>query len=173
MGCGASQDEDAPKAIKVTKTSARSKEGLNVKDFSMKGLTSGCHTRNPGSIAGQQFIVEDCSNCDIFLLDHVAAVNIDNCTNIRIVIGACESSVFIRDCNDCVLIAVTQQLRTRNCNNLGMLLCTTTGPILETSKKVRLGCFTFDYFGLADNLKSAGKYIACCIFNCLYLLCIN
>ena len=124
----------------------------------MKGLTVGCHTRNPGSISGQQFNIEDCSNCDIFLLDHIAALNIDHCNNVRIVIGACETSIFIRDCNDCVLIAATQQLRTRNCNNLGMLLCTTTGPILENSKKVRLGCFTYDYFGLADNLKAAGIF---------------
>jgi protein XRP2 len=156
MGCSSSKEQERPKAIVVKKTPAPSKVGLKLEDFYFKHLQEGCHIRQPGSIQGQQFIIEDCSNCDIFLLDHIAAVNIDNCTNVRIVIGACETSIFIRDCIDCVVIAATQQLRTRNCTNLGVLLCTTTGPIIESSKRVRIGCFTYDYFGFTDNLQAAG-----------------
>lgn len=47
--------------------------------------------REPGSIGGQQFIVEECSECDVYLLDHTAALNIDLCTDCRIFTGPCES----------------------------------------------------------------------------------
>lgn len=36
------------------------------------------------SINGQQFIIEECENCTIYLLDHSATVSIDECKNCRV-----------------------------------------------------------------------------------------
>lgn len=47
--------------------------------------------REPGGIGGQQFIVEECAECEVFLLDHTAALTIDACTDCRIFTGPCES----------------------------------------------------------------------------------
>lgn len=47
--------------------------------------------REPGSIGGQQFIVDECTSCDAYLLDHTAALTIDACTDCRIFTGPCES----------------------------------------------------------------------------------
>ena len=47
--------------------------------------------KEPGSIGGQQFIVEECSECDVYLLDHTAALAIDVCVDCRIFAGPCES----------------------------------------------------------------------------------
>ena len=35
--------------------------------------------KRPGQVAGQQFIIEDCDDCDIFVLDHSATVSVDQC----------------------------------------------------------------------------------------------
>lgn len=50
--------------------------------------------REPGGIGGQQFIVEECSECEVYLLDHTAALTIDLCTDCRIFAGPCESRYF-------------------------------------------------------------------------------
>ena len=49
------------------------------------------YVREPGSIGGQQFMVEECSDCDVYLLDNTAALTIDVCTDCRIFTGPCES----------------------------------------------------------------------------------
>ena len=43
--------------------------------------------KRPGSIDGQQFVIQNCKNSKIFLLDHLAAVTIDDCVGCQIVIG--------------------------------------------------------------------------------------
>ena len=43
-----------------------------------------------------------------------AQVTIDDAKKCEIVIGPCEDSLFVRDCEDCVVHAVCRQLRTRN-----------------------------------------------------------
>jgi hypothetical protein len=102
--------------------------------------------RRPGSVAGAQFIISDCDDCDIYVLDHTSTVSVDRCTNCRIYLGPCDSSTFIRDCNDCTFVLATRQLRTRNCKNNDMLLFCGTEPVIEKTKKLRLGCFTSAYF---------------------------
>ena len=43
-----------------------------------------------------------------------ATVTVDLCKRCRICIGPCESSVFLRDCEDIQIVVACQQLRTRN-----------------------------------------------------------
>jgi protein XRP2 len=52
-------------------------------------------------VAGQQFIIDACVDCDIYIFDQNAAITVDDCKNCRIFIGPCDSSVFIRDCYNC------------------------------------------------------------------------
>eukprot|EP00752_Nemacystus_decipiens_P013079 g11568.t1 len=66
---------------------------LNPRDFTFTGKQKEVLVREPGGIGGQQFIVEECSECEVFLLDHTAALTIDVCTDCRIFTGPCESSL--------------------------------------------------------------------------------
>ncbi|CAN0462827.1 unnamed protein product, partial [Scytosiphon promiscuus] len=52
--------------------------------------------KEPGCIGGQQFIVEECSGSEVYLLDHTAALTIDVCVDCRIFAGPCESRYTIR-----------------------------------------------------------------------------
>jgi hypothetical protein len=49
--------------------------------------------KEPGQINGQMFIIEDCEDCDIYVCDYTAQVQIDFCKNCRIFVGPSESSV--------------------------------------------------------------------------------
>ena len=100
----------------VSECSARPK--LNVADFMMSKRRGEVLLKLPGELNGQQFIIEECEDCDIFLLDWSATVTIDLCRRCRIFVGPCESSVFLRDCEDIKAVIACQQLRTRDVHRL-------------------------------------------------------
>ncbi|CAM9794392.1 unnamed protein product, partial [Choristocarpus tenellus] len=104
--------------------------------------------RDPGRIAGQQFIVEECSDCDVYLFDHSAALTMDYCSNCRLITGPCESSLFVRNCKDCTVVTACQQFRTRDCSDCTFFLHCTTQPVVESSNRLRFGCYTLSYFRL-------------------------
>lgn len=129
---------------------------LNPADFRASGLSAGAvFVRRPGSVRGQQFVIEDCTDCDIYVLDHSAAVNIDACVGCRIVLGPCESSVFVRDCRGCSLVLAAQQLRTRDCHDCQLLLHCSTQPIIESSSGLQLGCYAYHYPELRAQFEAA------------------
>lgn len=130
---------------------------LDPKDFILSGLHDVTVVREPGSIAGQQFLIEECDGCDIYLLDNSAQVTVDLATNCRIFVGPCEGSVFLRDCAGCSVIVACQQFRTRDCRDISVLAHVSAGqPIVESSSGVRFGCYRAAYFSLREQFASAG-----------------
>lgn len=121
----------------------------------MCGVQNETVVRAPGQLQGQQFVMDGCDNCDIFLLDHSAQVMVDYCTNCRIFIAPCESSVFLRNCTGCKFVIACQQLRTRDCEDNDVLLFCQTQPSIETTTKLRLGCFQAAYFALGGQFADA------------------
>lgn len=93
-------------------------EGLSIEDFSCVNQQGVSFIKHSGEIMGQQFIVECCDSSNIFLLDHIASITIDSCKSCFIVTGPVSSSLFLRDCKNCTLITVCQQIRLRNCVNI-------------------------------------------------------
>eukprot|EP00899_Mesostigma_viride_P001424 jgi/Mesvir1/11282/Mv01076-RA.1 len=127
-------------------------EKLDPKDFTFSKLVKQTKIKEPGSINGQSFIIEDCEDCDLYLLDACAQVTIDNCINCRIFIGPVESSIFIRGCKGCKCAFVCRQFRTRDCKEVDMLLFCTTRPVIEASSGMRFGCFDVNYRGIQEHL---------------------
>jgi len=80
---------------------------------------------------------------------------VDVCKSCRIFIGPCESSVSIRNCDDCTLVVACQQYRIRDCKNLKTLLYVGGDPALETSEGSEFGCFQYSYFTLAEQFAKA------------------
>lgn len=122
-------------------------------------LKGGLHIKKPGSINGQQFIIDSCEDCDLYVLDHTAQVTIDDCTNCRIFIGPTDASIFIRDCTNCKCAFVCRQFRTRDIQNVDISLHCATRPVIETSKDLRFGCYDFNYTGLGDHLKACSMSV--------------
>jgi protein XRP2 len=121
MGCVNSKSEDAPQytfagggrvdgGIIVGSSAAFAKD-LDPKAFVCTNRTGEAFVKAPGTVNGQQFVIADCADCDIFICDHCEMVTIDRCTNCRIFIGPCESSIFVRNCQDTKLVAACRQFR--------------------------------------------------------------
>ena len=112
---------------------------LDIKDYMFSKRSGETLVKLPGAVGGQQFIIEECDDCDIFLLDWSAAVTIDRCKRCRLFIGPCESSVFVRNCEDIRAVVACQQFRTRDVHKLDVLLLSPSQPSIEATTEVPTG----------------------------------
>ncbi|XP_017335897.1 protein XRP2 [Ictalurus punctatus] len=135
------------------------RDKVDPKDFTLSGLKDATVGRLPGTLNGQQFIIQECENCNIYVFDHSAAVNVDDCVNCRIVLGPVRGSVFFRNCRDVKCVVACQQFRTRDCKKMDVFLCCATQPIVESSTGMKFGCFQYYYPELAFHFKDAGLSI--------------
>jgi protein XRP2 len=160
MGCGLTKSRSGQKKKllenkKKPKTIADKKK-LNPKDYVFSKKIGEVLVRPEGSIDGEQFNIEECKDCDIFLFDVIATAFIDYCENCRIFVGPIESSIFVRNCKGCNFIIACQQFRCRDCEDCRLSLLSTTEPIIETSTEMQFACFDFFYFSLREQLTQAG-----------------
>ncbi|CAJ1332898.1 unnamed protein product [Effrenium voratum] len=89
--------------------------------------------RKPGSLHGQQVNLEALEDCQVFICDTSAQVFMDYCSKSCVLLGPCQSSASIRNCEDCTVWCAAQQLRTRDCKRCTFYLYTKTAPIIESS----------------------------------------
>lgn len=135
------------------------REKVDPKDYMFSGLKNETVGRLPGKVAGQQFLIQDCESCNIYIFDHSATITIDDCTNCIIFLGPVKGSVFFRNCRDCKCALACQQFRVRDCRKLEVFLCCATQPIIESSTNIKFGCFQWYYPELAFQFKDAGLSI--------------
>jgi protein XRP2 len=151
MGLSCSSKSKPPKESQQPKSTAapvKVKKKLDPKDYVLSQLTGEAITKRSGSIGGEQFNIENCTDCDIFLCDTIATIFVDDCVSCRIFVGPVESSIFLRNCKDCNFVIACQQFRCRDCTNCNVGLMSNTEPVIETSSQMKFACFDFFYFGL-------------------------
>lgn len=146
--------EEAPKQYSWDK-----RPKVDPKDFMLTGLKDATVGRMPGKLNGQQFVIQECENCNIFVFDHSATITIDDCVNCRIMLGPVKGSVFFRDCKDIKCVVACQQFRTRDCKKMDVFLCCATQPIIESSTGMKFACYQYYYPDLAFHFKDAGLSI--------------
>lgn len=111
--------------------------------------------KTPGSVEGQMFTISNCSGTNMALCDHSEQVHVDNLKNCRVMIGACASSIFIRNCEDCVFYCCSQQLRLRECFWCTFYVFSIAEVHIEMSNHVQFGPFIGGYPEHGNNLRSA------------------
>eukprot|EP00039_Didymoeca_costata_P001161 m.50287 g.50287 ORF g.50287 m.50287 type:complete len:350 (-) comp10658_c0_seq3:2130-3179(-) len=154
MGCVESSeasDTEEPKQYSWDKRAP-----VDPANYSFKNLEGQTVGKKSGEINGEQFVIENCKNCNIFVQDCTAIVNVDDCENCTIFLGPVKGSVFVRDCSNCKIIVACQQFRSRDCKNVEILLCCHTLPIIEASSDMKFGCFRCSYMQLAGQFSLAG-----------------
>lgn len=109
----------------------------------------------PGSIEGQMFDIADCSNSTLLVLDQSEQVQIDQLTNCRVFIAACASSIFIRNCKDCVFYTCCRQLRLREVTDSKFYIYSMSEVHIEFSKGLQFAPFNGGYPDHAKHLASA------------------
>jgi len=155
MGCIASKDDES-QPVEQPKFSWDRDDLPDPKDYTIANQNDTECGRKPGTINGQQFIIENCVNTKIYLFDYSAMVTVDNCENCVLIIGPCKGSVFLRNCKNCQVLVACQQLRTRDCRKIDLHLLCATQPIIESSASVKFGCFQLYYPELIAQFEKSG-----------------
>ena len=60
---------------------------VDTNNFIIRNFSNEDLCRLTGAVNGQQLVIQNCSNCMIFILDHIDSINIDDCANCKIVLG--------------------------------------------------------------------------------------
>lgn len=116
--------------------------------------------RLPGSIDGQMYDIGDCENSTLAVLDHSEQVQIDQCKGCRILIAACASSIFIRNCENCVFYTCCRQLRLRDVVNCKFYIYSMAEVHIEFSKGLQFAPFNGGYPDHEKHLKAANLDIS-------------
>ncbi|PVD18245.1 hypothetical protein C0Q70_21771 [Pomacea canaliculata] len=143
------QDE-APKVYSWDK-----KDRSKAQDFIIENHKGEILGRMPGTVDGQQLVIQNCQECNIYVFDYSATVSIDDCTNCNIILGPVKQSVFVRDSHECRLVVACQQFRARDCRHIDSFLLCETQPVIESSSKMRFASFKFNYPELESHLKAS------------------
>lgn len=91
----------------------------------------------------------------MYMHDYHKQCFVDKCTNCVIIMGPCETSTFVRDCKDCILVLTCQQLRMRDCVNCEIMLYSHTDPVVEACSEIRFRNHEYAYPELLSQMNSA------------------
>lgn len=111
--------------------------------------------KKPGDIDGQMFDIGDCENSTLVIMDNCEQVQIDQVKNCRIFIGACASSIFIRNCENCVFYTSCRQLRLREVVNSTFYIYSMSEVHIEYSNALQFAPFNGGYPEHEKHLRSA------------------
>ena len=109
-----------------------------------------------GDLKGHVLKITDCENVTIVLMDYISQLSIDGCRSVKMFIPACEGSIIVKKCNDCVLYSCCQRLILKECSNSSFFTFSTSEIQIEFSSKCRFGPFCGGYFEHTKHLKKAG-----------------
>eukprot|EP00602_Paraphysomonas_sp_CaronLab_P009657 CAMPEP_0185023132 /NCGR_PEP_ID=MMETSP1103-20130426/5826_1 /TAXON_ID=36769 /ORGANISM="Paraphysomonas bandaiensis, Strain Caron Lab Isolate" /LENGTH=472 /DNA_ID=CAMNT_0027555569 /DNA_START=99 /DNA_END=1517 /DNA_ORIENTATION=+ len=111
--------------------------------------------KEPGSIDGQMFDIADCEGSTMVLMDQCEQVQIDEVHKCRVFIGACTSSIFIRNCSNCVFYTCCRQLRLRDCTDCKFFIYSMAEVHIEYSNRLAFGPFNGGYPDHAKHMAAA------------------
>ena len=114
-------------------------------DYRFENKSEETLTREPGQIAPYDFAINTLDKCVVYLMDKIAQVTVDKVTNSRLHFGPVEGSIFLRDCENCVVTVCCGQFRCKNCTNLYIFLYSDSDPSIEYSSGLVFGPYNFSY----------------------------
>lgn len=144
---------------------APAKKVIDRSIFVQKNKTDETIVRVPGQINGNQFLANTLTNCKVIVHDFCDSMTLDNCKNCDFVLAAVRGSIFARKCENCRFMMVCGQFRCRECFNCDFYMQVKTGPVIESSNNLRIGCGLVAYPELLEHMKKAKLENATNIWN--------
>ncbi|OHT10383.1 protein XRP2-like [Tritrichomonas foetus] len=108
-----------------------------------------------GDLCGNPFNASQLTNCTVIIEDYCDSMNIDKCENTKFILSSIRGSIFVRTCISCQFIMVCGQFRCVDCKECDFLLFSKTGPVVESSTKIRIGCGFIGHETLIEDMTNA------------------
>jgi protein XRP2 len=71
------------------------RNAVNLKDYTVENIEDGEVLKMPGTVNGQQFVIQNCKNTCIYIFDHANTVTVDDCINCKIILAAVKGRYFV------------------------------------------------------------------------------
>ncbi|KAJ4429815.1 tubulin-specific chaperone C [Periplaneta americana] len=108
------------------------------------------------TICKKDVILSNLVGCTIKLTGPPGTLHITSLRNCRVMCGPVATSVFIDDCEDCILVLACQQLRIHNTKHCDFYLHVTSRAIIEDSTQVGFAPYNWKYENMEQHFKIAG-----------------
>jgi len=112
--------------------------------------------RKPGSLDKREAYIEEVEDSEVYICEPTAQAFVDDCKRSLVLLGPCESSAFVRNCEDCTFWLAVQQLRTRDCRRCTFYLYSKTEPIIEASDELSFAPWAAAYPKCTAQFAEAG-----------------
>ncbi len=139
----------------ATKAQWRDYMMLNYYSFTNKKNEVSPLIKYSGDVSGQNFNISNCEGCTLVVMDNTEQVQIDDVKKCRIFIGACASSIFIRNCTECVFYVCCRQLRLREVQKTDLYVYSMSEVHIELSNDLRFAPFSGGYPNHLTHLKNS------------------
>lgn len=133
-----------------------SKPALAREQYAIENVSGETIVRDSSTLNGQQFVVKSVRDANIQLLGRMSCVSVDLCSDTFLIVGPTSGSVFLRNCAECIVLVVSQQLRLRDCRDMTLLVLCATQPIIEASESIRFGCLQLTFDRMQALMSDAG-----------------
>lgn len=101
------------------------------------------------------FDIADCDGSTMVIMDYCEQVQVDQVNNCRVFVGACASSIFIRNCSNSTFYTCCRQLRLRDCVNCKFYIYSMSEVHIELSRDLLFAPFNGGYPDHATHLAKA------------------
>ena len=133
------------------------------KYYSFTGLVGPSATpaiKSPGEVRGQVFEMNRCRDISLVVMDYCELAAIEQLTSCRVFIGACVTTVSIRQCTDCTFFVCCRQIRLRNSSNCAIYSFASSEMHMEQSEGIRVAPFRGGYPEHSLHLRAASIDLA-------------
>jgi len=128
----------------------------NLNDFTLKDkrdLKEKLIITKEEVINKNNLIIENISNCEIYILHSFKACYMKNVINTRLYIGSVGGGTHITNCKDSLLYLTTHQLRIHHTQDTKFFIIANSNPIIEDCSKLVFYPLKIKYCGYEENLE--------------------
>lgn len=114
---------------------------------------------SPVSAEFAQLFIQNVKSSVISLLFLSGSVRIENCEHSQVLLGPCQTSVYLESCHHCTIYAACHQLRIHNCKHVILYVLCQSHPIIEDCQEMIFAPYPQslppDYTTLSEDLVKA------------------
>lgn len=99
--------------------------------------------------------IQNCTDCQVYLLDHSSEVEVIDCVNCTIFIGPVDGPAIFEGCSNCQVAVASQQFQAKGCHDCSFGLYSATGPTLSQCKGICISPWCGSYSHLDAHFQSA------------------
>lgn len=104
--------------------------------------------------------VFDSNNCTIKILGFPSTLHLHGLKNCTVLCGPVSTSIFVSNCEDCVLVIACQQLRLHSSKQIKIYLHVTSRAIIEDCSEIQMAPYKLKYDKIEEHFEKSGLDIS-------------